>query len=63
MDKERSSDINGGEPSFLSWLMIVNQRNITTSLGAGLVTLLLLSGGLYFIISNDLPLHLKSHYL
>ena len=52
-DKERSSDINGGEPSFLSWLMIVNQRNITTSLGAGLVTLLLVSGGLYFIISND----------
>jgi len=33
--------------------MIVNQRNITTSLGAGLVTLLLVSGGLYFIISND----------
>ena len=53
MDKGRSSDINGGEPSFLSWLMIVNQRNITTSLGAGLVTLLLVSGGLYFIISND----------
>ena len=53
MDKEKSSDINGGEPSFLSWLMIVNQRNITTSLGAGLVTLLLVSGGLYFIITND----------
>jgi len=36
-----------------AWLMIVKPRNITASLGVGLVALLIVSGGLYFIIGPD----------
>ena len=36
-----------------SRMMIVNPSNITASSGAGLVALLLVSGGFYFIISAD----------